>query len=167
MHSPWISGDWNVQQTDSSHDILHLLDALPTPTRSPAPSSPSLSSWSLPSDAEDTFALSGDEEHAAHAEQKRRYWVEGLREARLREREKEDDEAQRDKEMRAELVLNEPVSSGGLTLLEVLEAAVVGLGPGRRRRQRRNASMMAIGDCYPAVWTLDLVSKLPHAALTL
>lgn len=122
-----MSGQLSLQLSDCRYDILHLLDALPAATstskpqlksksqshsRSPSPS-PSWSSWSLPSDAEDTFALSGDEDRAAHAEKKRRHWVEGLREARLREREKEDEEVVKSKEREEGRVANEPVSHPG------------------------------------------------------
>lgn len=84
------------------HDMIHLLDSLPTSgpfrslSRSPSPTgsnSSISSSWnSLPSDAEETFNISGDEEYEEHERQKRTKWLAALREDRLREREKEDRE---------------------------------------------------------------------------
>jgi len=76
------------------HDIVHLLDTLPSSytrgSRSPSPAGSS-SSWdSLPSDAEETFHLSGTEEYDEYDRQKRTKWLAALREDRLREREKQD-----------------------------------------------------------------------------
>ncbi|WWC61750.1 uncharacterized protein I303_104335 [Kwoniella dejecticola CBS 10117] len=86
------------------HDILHLLPTVTLPTvisnpgqtsRSDSPGSPasSSSSWdSLPSDMEETFHLSDPEEIAAYEQEKKKRWIEALRQDRLREREKEDEE---------------------------------------------------------------------------
>ncbi|OCF60481.1 hypothetical protein L486_00114 [Kwoniella mangroviensis CBS 10435] len=78
------------------HDILHLLPSVVIPsTTLPTPSSPlsSFSSWnSLPSDIEETFYLSDPEEIEAYEQQKKRKWIEALRQERLKEREKEDEE---------------------------------------------------------------------------
>lgn len=92
----------------SRHHILHLLDAVPDTT--PLSPTQSFSSWSLPSDAEESFALSGDEELSALAENRRRHWVEGLREARLREREREDEDSRRKVEQTMDRFANDPVS---------------------------------------------------------
>ncbi|WVQ67792.1 uncharacterized protein L199_005997 [Kwoniella botswanensis] len=78
------------------HDILHLLPSVVIPsTTLPTPSAPlsSSSSWdSLPSDIEETFYLSDPEEIEAYEQQKKRKWIEALRQERLKEREKEDEE---------------------------------------------------------------------------
>lgn len=86
------------------YDILHLLSSLPeagpstsrpagltgSRARSPSPA-PTSSSWdSAPSDAEDTFFLSGSEDLEEYERGKKRRWMEALREERLRERERED-----------------------------------------------------------------------------
>jgi ElaB/YqjD/DUF883 family membrane-anchored ribosome-binding protein len=76
--------------------MLHLLSTLPIigPSHararmtSPTPTS---SSWdSLPSDAEETFFLSGSEDYEEYERVKKQRWIAALREERLREREKED-----------------------------------------------------------------------------
>ncbi|WWD02855.1 hypothetical protein V865_000897 [Kwoniella europaea PYCC6329] len=78
------------------HDIIHLLPSITVPSSTlPTPSSPlsSSSSWdSLPSDIEETFYLSDPEEIEAYEQQKKRKWIEALRQERLKEREKEDEE---------------------------------------------------------------------------
>lgn len=81
---------------DGRHDMLHLLSALPdrssshARTRTPSPSLTS-SSWdSIPSDAEETFFLSGSEDYEEYERAKKQRWIAALREERLREREKED-----------------------------------------------------------------------------
>lgn len=89
-----------IQANSKRHDILHLLPSipLPTPATAPQPQSPasSSSSWDdLPSDLEDRFYLSGSEEVEAYEREKKRVWMEGLREARLREREEEEEEEER------------------------------------------------------------------------
>ncbi|GMK59546.1 hypothetical protein CspeluHIS016_0801520 [Cutaneotrichosporon spelunceum] len=87
---PW-AGDAAVLA--DRHNLLHLLPELPPspPPRSRSSSISSISSsWSVPSDAEDVFELSGDEV-GLHAAARRRRWVDGLRAARLAEREAEDE----------------------------------------------------------------------------
>ncbi|WWC89451.1 uncharacterized protein L201_004375 [Kwoniella dendrophila CBS 6074] len=78
------------------HDILHLLPSIPSYSNkqhtlgSPAGSS---SSWdSLPSDIEETFYLSDPEEIATYEQEKKKKWIEALRQERLKEREREDEE---------------------------------------------------------------------------
>ncbi|CAK9785429.1 hypothetical protein CC85DRAFT_305950 [Cutaneotrichosporon oleaginosum] len=85
---PW-AGDESVLA--DRHNILHLLPDVDVPSP-PSPGSIS-SSWTIPSDAEEAFELSGDEEVAAHARARKQKWVDALREARLAEREREDEEA--------------------------------------------------------------------------
>ncbi|WWD17417.1 hypothetical protein CI109_101858 [Kwoniella shandongensis] len=82
------------------HDILHLLPSIPSTSqqreygRSPSPTPSSSSSWSsLPSDLEETFNLSDAEDIEKYESEKKKRWIEGLREARLREREREDGES--------------------------------------------------------------------------
>ncbi|ODN79762.1 hypothetical protein L202_03673 [Cryptococcus amylolentus CBS 6039] len=76
------------------HDMIHLLPSLPSEGRnlSLKASSPtrSSSSWSLPSDTEETWALSDEEEMEIYKNEKKKKWMEGLRAERLRERERED-----------------------------------------------------------------------------
>ncbi|WOO77052.1 uncharacterized protein LOC62_01G000651 [Vanrija pseudolonga] len=79
------------------HDILHLVASLPR-ARPPSPTGSLSSSWSLPTDAEEMFDVSGDEEIAAHDTARRKLLVEALREERLREREREDREAKETEE---------------------------------------------------------------------
>jgi len=76
--------------------MIHLLSALPAAgpsrntMRTPSPAATS-SSWdSLPSDADDTFSLSGSEDYEEYEREKKQRWIAALREERLREREKED-----------------------------------------------------------------------------
>lgn len=82
--------------------MLHLLPSLPSAPsharleqfasrpRSSSPASSS-SSWDdLPSDQEQLFDLSGDEAVEAYEREKKRKWMERLREDRLKEREEED-----------------------------------------------------------------------------
>ncbi|ORX36786.1 hypothetical protein BD324DRAFT_468360 [Kockovaella imperatae] len=103
------------------YDILHLLPSLPSsgPSRSrhgqgrsPPPNPPhsptasssnSLSSsWAdLPSDLEQTFELSSDEEFEAYEREKKKKWIDALREERLRERAKEDQVREREDESTA------------------------------------------------------------------
>lgn len=93
------------------YDILHLLPSVPSSQsegihnkstadasasssrrRSSSPASSS-SSWdSVPSDAEDTWYLSGDDEFDEYERAKKRRWMEALREERIRERDKEERE---------------------------------------------------------------------------
>lgn len=103
--------DLSKQYTaDNRYDVIHLLTALPERPRSRASSSSSLSSsWSIPSDAEETFELSSDEELAEHARNRRQAWVDGLREARLREREREDEETEAKRTADAEKAEGEAV----------------------------------------------------------
>lgn len=83
------------------HDIIHLLPSLPNPSSLVPPPSPTLSStsssssssWSLPSDIEETWYLSDPEEIEAYKNEKKKKWIEALRQERLREREREDLEA--------------------------------------------------------------------------
>ncbi|KIS01166.1 hypothetical protein L804_01035 [Cryptococcus deuterogattii 2001/935-1] len=83
------------------HDIIHLLPSLPNPSSLVPPPSPTLSStsssssssWSLPSDTEETWYLSDPEEIEAYKSEKKKKWIEALRQERLREREREDLEA--------------------------------------------------------------------------
>ncbi|WWC70325.1 uncharacterized protein I206_104275 [Kwoniella pini CBS 10737] len=82
------------------HDILHLLPSITIPSnrnevQSPNSPNSSSSSWdSLPSDLEETFYLSNSEEIEAYQQEKKKKWIEALRQERLREREKEDEEEQ-------------------------------------------------------------------------
>ena len=74
--------------------MLHLLSTLPArmPTPSQYSSATTSSSWDdMPSDLEDTFFLSGDEEIENYEREKKKRWMEALREDRLREREKEEE----------------------------------------------------------------------------
>lgn len=83
------------------HDIIHLLPSLPNPSSLVPPPSPTLSStsssssssWSLPSEIEETWYLSDPEEIEAYKSEKKKKWIEALRQERLREREREDLEA--------------------------------------------------------------------------
>ena len=90
------------------YDIIHLLDELPAPnaeglksssragTAQPRSPTSSSSSWDdLPSDIEETFYLSDPEEIEEYEREKKREWMEALREARVKEREKEDEESKR------------------------------------------------------------------------
>ncbi|BEI96800.1 hypothetical protein CcaverHIS631_0203890 [Cutaneotrichosporon cavernicola] len=90
---PW-AGDESVLA--DRHNILHLLPDIPSPLSSLGSSSGSISSsWTVSSDAEEEFDLSGDEV-AAYARTRRQKWVDGLRATRLAERERQDaDEAER------------------------------------------------------------------------
>ncbi|WVQ82140.1 hypothetical protein IAT38_004268 [Cryptococcus sp. DSM 104549] len=75
------------------HDMIHLLSSMPSSStrRPPSPTRSSSSSWDdLPSDHEETFYLSDPEEIEAYQNEKRKKWMEALREDRLRERERED-----------------------------------------------------------------------------
>lgn len=94
---------------DHRYDIVHLLNELPESVRRTTSSSSLSSSWSFPSDAQDTFDLSSDEELAEYARNRRQSWVDGLREARLREREREDEEEQTKRDETAKEVENEQV----------------------------------------------------------
>ncbi|KIR67256.1 hypothetical protein I314_02469 [Cryptococcus bacillisporus CA1873] len=76
-------------------DIVSSLDPFvppPSPTLS-STSSSSSSSWSLPSEIEETWYLSDPEEIEAYKSEKKKKWIEALRQERLREREREDLEA--------------------------------------------------------------------------
>ena len=90
--------DESTDSTDArhdSHDILHLLSSFPeyTHTTSISPPASPTSSWdSLPSDAEDTFFLSGTEDLEDYAREKKRRWMEVMREERMKERAKEEKE---------------------------------------------------------------------------
>ncbi|OXG30127.1 hypothetical protein C361_00216 [Cryptococcus neoformans Tu259-1] len=78
------------------HDIIHLLPSLPNASSlisPPSPTSYSSSSWSLPSDTEEVWYLSDPEEIEAYKNEKKKKWMEALRQERLREREREDLEA--------------------------------------------------------------------------
>lgn len=79
------------------HDIIHLLPSLPNTTSLVSPPSPTLSSssssWSLPSDTEEIWYLSDPEEIEVYKNEKKKKWMEALRQERLREREREDLEA--------------------------------------------------------------------------
>jgi hypothetical protein len=89
---------WRKERANvSSHDIIHLLSDLPGPsmisaTRAPpSPGASSSSSWeSLPSDLEETFHLSDPVEIAEYEREKRVRQIASLREARLKEREDQD-----------------------------------------------------------------------------
>ncbi|KAK8864286.1 hypothetical protein IAR55_001532 [Kwoniella newhampshirensis] len=81
------------------HDVLHLVPSLPSSSSSrlsakaPSPTPSSSSSWfDLPSDLEETFDISDAEELEKYEAQKKKKWIEALREARLKEREREDGE---------------------------------------------------------------------------
>lgn len=63
---------------------------MPARRRAASPASSS-SSWAdLPSDEEELFDISGDEAVEAYEKEKKRRWLERLREERLKEREVED-----------------------------------------------------------------------------
>ena len=91
---PFVSFPHIADIACPSHDILHLLSSIPSPRPRSSPSpAPTSSSWDdIPSDLEDTFYLSGDKEVEAYQREKKRRWVDALREARVRERELEDQE---------------------------------------------------------------------------
>lgn len=79
--------------SDTRYDVVHLLEHLPERRLPRVTSAASLSSsWSLPSDVEERYQLSSDEEVEDYARSRRQIWVDGLREARLRERDREDAE---------------------------------------------------------------------------
>nr|ODN88384.1 hypothetical protein L203_02997 [Cryptococcus depauperatus CBS 7841] len=87
-------GECEKQVWADRHDMVHLLASLPAllPNRPVSPDG-STSSWSLPSDQEEMWYLSDEEEIQAHKDEKRKRWMEALRQDRLREREREDLEA--------------------------------------------------------------------------
>ncbi|ODO08049.1 hypothetical protein I350_03632 [Cryptococcus amylolentus CBS 6273] len=88
------AGEADKEVWADRHDMIHLLPSLPSEGRnlSLKASSPtrSSSSWSLPSDTEETWALSDEEEMEIYKNEKKKKWMEGLRAERLRERERED-----------------------------------------------------------------------------
>lgn len=91
-----LTGPPLTDLTDDRHDLIHLLSSVPVAgpsnltARTPSPVGSS-SSWdSLPSDADETFFLSGSEDYEAYEREKKQKWITALREERLREREKED-----------------------------------------------------------------------------
>jgi hypothetical protein len=119
------------------YDILHLLSSLPeagqstsrpaglSGSRAPRSPSPALtsSSWdSVPSDAEDTFFLSGSEDLEEYERGKKRRWMEALREERLRERERED-------QVERKGMRGETSSSWGGAGEAVSRVGTVGTGP--------------------------------------
>ena len=67
------------------YDIVHLLSSLPDTARGPpSPASEASSTWDdLPSDEEDRFLLSGSDDEE-YAREKKRKWVEALRQERLK-----------------------------------------------------------------------------------
>ena len=94
-----------------SYDMLHLLPSLPYPPQySPSTPISSSSSWDdLPSDLEDTFFLSGDEDLEVYEREKKRRWLEVLRDDRLREKKEEEDNS---REMQNEGELGRVKSKG-------------------------------------------------------
>ncbi|KAL7421757.1 hypothetical protein Q5752_003528 [Cryptotrichosporon argae] len=98
---PWAGDDHVLADR---YDLIHLLDALPSASSSGSAYDPlnsrvgqadsddesADSAWSLPSDEEALWTLDSEAAREAYVRDKRRKWVDGLREARLREREAED-----------------------------------------------------------------------------
>ncbi|RSH82792.1 uncharacterized protein EHS24_007787 [Apiotrichum porosum] len=163
------------------HDIVHLLSSLDVDTsrddrpRPPSPASSSGSrssyaSWSLPSDEEEAWALSGDDEVAAYKAGKRRAWVEGLREARLRDRAREDGATKQAAMDAQDRLANEPPTAEILNLMEhtarALAASPNAAALEMRILARHSAdarfTFLRAGAVHSAVWARVRAAAVSH-----